>query len=237
MKITHTSKKVGDCSKEECEECFALLTKLFAGITKKDFLRDLSQKERIILLHDKEISKIVGFSTLTTWKMKVGSEEVSLIFSGDTAVDPRARSATGLGLGLLGYFEDVMKRSQNRVYYGLISKGWRTYRILDRFFQNYYPHYSRSSQYKEVARIFGRTFFDDRFDERTGVLSSSSGDSPRVICDQDVQLPSTNDRASQFFLEMNPNYRKGDELVCIAEVCSDNFTRLTNRILLRGGLV
>ena len=35
----------------------------------------------------------------------------------------------------------------------------------------------------------------------------------------------------QFFLEKNPNYQKGDELVCLAEISFDNLTNLGKRVL------
>ena len=35
----------------------------------------------------------------------------------------------------------------------------------------------------------------------------------------------------QFFLRKNPNYQKGDELVCLAEISFDNLTNLGKRVL------
>ena len=143
--IVSQTKKVIACSEQEKEVFYQLLCQCFLGVTWHDFMRDFQEKDAVMILR-KEHSEgeIVGWSTLMVLTLTLLDTEVKAIFSGDTAVLPAYRSSTGLGVELSRYFLQMREQfPQHTVYYILISKGWRTYKIMPFFFKEFSPRYDK----------------------------------------------------------------------------------------------
>ena len=219
------------------DEMFDLLSRYYLGVTEADFARDLAGKEHVMLLRE-GIGRVVGFSTLLRFDLATCAGTVRGIFSGDTIVEESYRRTLGFATELAHYLEDTRRTSSGkRTFYFLISKGWRTYRILPFLFKDFHPTYRATMprEHREVRDAFGNWKYPREYDPRTG----------RIVFDHETQRirsesaeafdPRRNDPHVAFFFQANPHYLRGDELVCVAEVTPDNYTEgLTRLIAVRG---
>src|SRR5215469_5827667 len=139
------TKSISLCSDQEKETFYRLLCQDFLGVSQRDFIRDFEEKEAVMILRKEHAEgEIVGWSTLMVLTLDLPNEEVKGVFSGDTVVLPEYRSSTGLGVELVKYFMHVREQfPRNKVYYILISKGWRSYKIMVFFFKEFAPCYDK----------------------------------------------------------------------------------------------
>ena len=233
--IASQTKKVAACSQQEIETFYRLLCQEFLGISWDDFMRDFREKDAVMILrkeHDQ--GEIVGWSSLMVLTLAlpgIQNGEVKGIFSGDTVVLPEYRSGIGLGVELGGYFMQVYRRfPQHLVYYILISKGWRTYKIMPFFFHEYSPRYDKPTSALDQAVIdaFGKKKYPHHYSPATGVVTFS----PQRLRPGSIDaIPQKLDAHTQFFLEKNPGFLEGHELVCVARISPDNFTNALKRLL------
>jgi hypothetical protein len=230
--IVSQTRKVAACSERDKETFYRLLCHEFIGVSWDDFMRDFREKDAVMILR-KEHSEgeIVGWSTLMVLTLAVPGREVRGIFSGDTAVLPEYRNSTGLGVELSRYFMRVYELfPRDNVYYILISKGWRTYKILPFFFKDFSPRYDRptSAEDKAVMDAFGQKKYPLHYHSATGVVTFS----PQRVRPESIDaVPAKIDEHTRFFLRSNPGYLEGHELVCIARISPDNFTNGLKRVL------
>lgn len=222
--IISNRKFVAELSSTEKEMMYSLLQGHFLGTTPEEFEHDLAEKECAILYRLGERGTIVGFSTLVCFDLEMPEREVSVVFSGDTAVLKAYRSSFGFG-EIARYFQIIRERYPAReLYYLLTSKGWRTYRMLPLFFREFYPNYQNQtpSELKQVVDAFCAFKFPAYYDSERGLLTSPCERQRLRLETCDCTLPDRNDPHIQFFGECNPNYLQGDEIVCIASIAKNN---------------
>jgi hypothetical protein len=231
-KIVGETRRVSDLTRDELRACFELLQNLFLGVTWEDFLRDLEEKDDVMLLRDADTRAIGGFSTLVELEIDVAGEAIPVVFSGDTAVLPEFRTSFALGQELARHFHRAHERNPERpVSYVLISKGWRTYRLMPFFFREFFPRHDAETPPFERALIdaFGESRYPDRYDE--GVIRFAGEPAPRVRPEGVDAIPARSDPHTEFFLRVNSGYLEGDELVCAARIHPTNYTDRTRRLL------
>ena len=230
--IVCQTKKVSTCSEHEKEIFYHLLCQGFLGVSWNDFMRDFQEKEDVMILRKEHCEgEIVGWSTLMVLTLALPGEEVKGIFSGDTVVLPEYRSSTGLGVELVKYFMHVREQfPRNKVYYILISKGWRSYKIMLFFFKEFAPCYDKpaAAYDKAVMDAFGEKKYPHHYNPATGVVTFSP---QRVKPGSIDAIPTSMDAHTEFFLCCNPGYLDGNELVCVARVSPDNFTNRVKRLV------
>jgi hypothetical protein len=230
--IVSQTKKAAACSEYEKETFYQLLCHEFIGVSWDDFTRDFREKDAVMILRkEHSAGEIVGWSTLMVLTLAVPGREMRAIFSGDTAVLPEYRNSTGLGVELSSYFMQVYEQfPRHEVYYILISKGWRTYKILPFFFKEFAPRYDRptSAEDKAVMNAFGQKKYPQHYQSASGVVTFS----PQRVRPESIDaVPAKMDAHTRFFLNSNPGYLEGHELVCIARIVPDNFTNGLIRVL------
>jgi hypothetical protein len=214
------------------ESMFDLYGRYFCNTSQDSFLRDLAEKDWVILLRDGD--RIVGFSTQMVFWLRVNDREHAFLFSGDTIVD----RAHWQDSGLAGSFGHVMLRliresGGTPLYWFLISKGYRTYRFLPVFFNRFYPAFDRTTP-PEVARLIDAAAnhkFGGAYDAATGLVRFG-GRKDRLRPEM-CEIPESRRRDPhvRFFLEKNPGYRLGDELACLAPIHHDNLNALACRVI------
>ena len=234
--IVSQTKKVAACSEYEKETFYQLLCQGFLGVSWNDFTRDFQEKDAVMILRKEHCEgEIVGWSTLMVLPLAVPGKEVKGIFSGDTVVLPEYRNSTGLGVELSRYFMQVYEQFPlHNVYYILISKGWRTYKILPFFFKEFSPRYDRSTsaEDKAVMDAFGQKKYPYHYQSASGVVTFS----PQRVRPESIDaMPAKMDAHTRFFLNSNPGYLEGHELVCIARIAPDNFTNGLRRLVASEG--
>lgn len=228
-KIVSTLELVSTTSRTTREACFRLLAKHFAGVTWEQFQNDFLEKKYVAILRREGV--VVGFSTMVTVPVYDRNHILHQVaFSGDTAVEFDARNSIGFGTALSSFFkENISEYGDGNVWYILISKGWRTYKAMEFMFHSFAPCPTREilTEEKEIVSAFAKMRYPSRFDEEGLVLRSYSGDQRLSEGSPDLVVPDS--MLGNFFVDKNPNFAQGDELICIANISHANFTRAFQR--------
>lgn len=235
LKIFSETKKVVDLTPSERAAMLGLLSIEFLGVRREDFTRDLMEKDVVMLLRKNNCDgEIVGFSTLMVLDLPVDGRKVKGVFSGDTTVLDEYRSSTGLGVQIGRYFLNTLESyPEHEIFYILISKGWRTYKILPFFFRKFTPKHDlqTSSEDKSVTDAFGKIKYPEEYDPDSGLIMFSKETQRLVPGSVDAVPPSDPDEHTRFFLERNKAYLSGTELVCVARIHESNFAPALVRLL------
>ncbi|MEH1948286.1 MAG: hypothetical protein V7K77_15245 [Nostoc sp.] len=211
---------------------YALLQNHFQGITWDGFQIDLERKNWVLLLRDETSNALKGFSTLMLCQKTFLGEKISVVYSGDTIVDPSAWSSTTLPRSWIAAINFLHQHyAENKLYWLLICSGFRTYRFLPTFWQDFYPRYdvTTPTDVKHLMGNLAQEYYGSLYQEASGIVRFPH---PQILREGLIEIPSgrqTNPHI-QFFEEKNPDYRLGDELVCLTEINYDNLTRSGQRM-------
>ncbi len=215
---------------------YALYETYYEATSPERFLTDLYNKDAAILLGDEQGS-LQGFSTLSVLSFEFQDSIHRAIFSGDTIVSDRHWGQHALAFTWIRHAGRIKAQARRApLYWFLITKGHRTYRYLRVFSKSFYPHWQKPTPPREqsIINLLANRRFGDYYDASKGILHfpESRGHlkapwaqvSPEHLRRPDVQ----------YFLERNPNYVRGDELVCLTELHPHNLQPLTRRLFMEG---
>ena len=205
----------------EQERMYAIFSKYYVNHDKPTFLKDLWEKNHVILLRDKQNKTIQGFSTLLKVDMASDGINAMGIFSGDTVLEKEYWGNKALGVAFLKYlWMEKIKNPFKPVYWFLISKGYKTYLLMANNFKTHYPRYETKTppQYKRIMDIFYAQRFPQYYSPTSGLIefeshSCSLKEKVAEITDDLLRNPRV-----QFFATKNPHWEKGYELSCLAEM-------------------
>ncbi|MBS2036355.1 hypothetical protein JST97_15300 [bacterium] len=182
------------------------------------FERDLTLKDWVLLLRQDD--QVVGFSSL----QRREHSDFVVYFSGDTLVIPGHRHGYDLPR-LWGrfVFERVDQEKQPCLWL-LLCAGFRTYRFLPVFFQRFYPRFDQPTppEVQTMLDALARERYGELYHEGRVALTSASLE----------ELPERRlDQHANFFLEKNPDWKTGVELVCLTWLERANLTPAGQRML------
>jgi hypothetical protein len=113
---------------------------------------------------------------------------------------------------------------------------YQKYRYLPAFCRSYFPNWKELTPTREEAIMcqLARIRFGGSYDADAGVLrfAPSRGQLKGQwagVRPEDLRRPEV-----RFFLERNPGYTQGHELVCLTELRPDNLRPLARRVFLQG---
>ncbi|MGK7906067.1 MAG: hypothetical protein AB4040_02405 [Synechococcus sp.] len=224
---------VQELTRDRKDVMFSLFNKHFSGVKRDEFEADLMAKQWVILLEDSDLGLLQGFTTLRFDSLKFNQEKITTLYSGDTIVDPSAWSQSRL---VQAWLAAVLRLCQQydgqRLYWLLISSGYRTYRFLPTFWKVFYPCCTAETPTYEgdLMQYLGRTYFGDRYDETAGVVRFPHAYVLREEL-QEIAPGRLQNRHIRFFTERNPGHTQGDNLVCLTEISRENLTRAGQRML------
>lgn len=207
---------------------FELLQTHFSGVARDSFESDLLEKNWVILLED-EAGVLRGFSTLLIYVDATLGRPVTVIYSGDTIVACEWWGSSALPLTWLRAVRQIVPLyGLAEAYWLLITSGFRTYRFLPVFFRDFFPRADGASD-GGLLEALARTRFGSLYDAVQGVVRLQH---PQVLVPELVDVPEkrAEDPHVAFFLQRNPGYIRGDELVCIARISDDNLTAAGRRM-------
>ena len=194
------------------------------------FFRDLDAKTEVDILYCDE--KLVGFSTLLLYNAEWRGQTTYVAYSGDTIVH---RDHWGQQAIPSAWLRRMGRLSADNpsipIYWFLLVKGHRTYRFLPSFTYKFHPAPNvECSSLKLFADQLAAKKFGKTYNPATGIVEfeHSLGNLKEEFTypsDKELKNP-----AVRFFLEKNPNYAKGHELVCLCRVASDNLKPFARRI-------
>jgi hypothetical protein len=215
---------------------YALYRRYYDASSWRLFAEDLAEKDRALVLRD-ETGALQGFSTLAVYERMFEGRPVRVIFSGDTIVDERHWGQQALAFAWLRLAGSIKSaQPQLPLYWLLISKGHRTYRYLPAFSRAFHPSPDAATDaaLAPLRDFLGRDRFGDAYDAAAGVVrfAASRGHLRAEYAD----VPEAHRRLPEvaFFLERNPGYPRGDELVCVCELCPDALRPIARRAFLAG---
>lgn len=198
------------------------------------FLRDLQAKHSVVLLHCEK--KLVGFSTLLFYDFLWKGEKIRIVYSGDTIVEREYWGQVALPAAWLKYMGKLSRQNDGSpLYWFLLVKGHRTYKFLPAFAYEYYPDDSSDrSDLRQLAELLAQDRFGTDYNPLTGVIEfeRSLGN-----LKTDIAYPAARELgnpAVRFFLQRNPGYLQGHELVCLCRIAADNLKPFARRIFEEG---
>lgn len=214
------------------EEMLALHAANFSNVSRERFMADLEGKDWVILLV-KPGGGIAGFSTQELMPAVRAGSPVRFLFSGDTVVE-RAYWNTPLLAGCFGHLMLRLMETHagSELYWFLISKGFRTYRFLPVFFEQFWPSPDRETppEMEALLASVATRRFGAAFDRVSGIVRVQGGD---CLAPELADVPETrlHDPHVAFFLARNPGHAHGDELACLAPIRRDNLNILAHRVI------
>lgn len=232
-----TIKGVEELDSEMESHMFALMDAHFRNLDPERFRSDLSQKDGVILLSEGPLdqSNLVGFST---YSIGVHESEdlgpVTILFSGDTVIHQDHWGSSALFVAFSRLLADILALPGDRpAYWLLLSKGFRTYLMLPLFFETFIPSVSRSEpvELRRVLDSVASERFGDIYDPELSIARMGRDflkESLAYVPPNKMDNPHV-----QFFLERNPGFARGDELVCLTAIDKANFCDCTLRLVNR----
>ncbi|MEB3356270.1 MAG: hypothetical protein VKK04_06055 [Synechococcales bacterium] len=223
--------RVHDLTASDRAEMYHLLQQHFQGVRIDVFQTDLREKNWVILLRDGH-QALKGFSTLLLYTTEFDGVPLSVVYSGDTIVDPSAWSSTVLARSWIDAVNWLKQGiATHRLYWLLISSGYRTYRFLPTFWREFYPRFDTPTppSYQRLMDHLALERFGDRYDPVNGLVRLSHPHTLRGKL-QGIPTERETDPHVQFFATRNPGHAQGDELVCLTEICEANLTRAGRRM-------
>lgn len=225
MALTGEIVAVADLVESDVERMYTLMDAHFDGMEWERFKADLLEKETVLLMRNPSGGLVEGFSTAMTIDTVVDDVPIRAVFSGDTIINKEFWGEKTLGILWLQHVFNIKKASgEKRVFWFLVSMGYKTYRLMRLFFKNYWPRHSALTPEFESNLInhLGKLKFTFNFDPSNGVISFD-GSREKLRCGvADVDASRIADKDIAFFIERNPGWNKGNELVCVAEICGGN---------------
>ncbi len=227
--------RVDGLGPERRREMFALLARHFGGVSEAVFAADLDQKNWTLLFEEE--GALVGFSTLLLHPFVHEGETLTVVYSGDTIVDPAAWGSTALPRTWIHAVRRLHAEhgQGGRLFWLLITSGFRTYRFLPVFWRDFHPRHDAPIPPEPAAlrHALARARFGDRYDPARGVVRLES---PQPLRAHLAGVPEARraDPHVAFFLKANPGHARGDELVCLTELSDENLTPAGRRMVRSG---
>ncbi len=223
-----------DLGEAERASMHALLESHFDGVTREGFEADLAEKNWVVVIE--EDGRLFGFSSLLIYETSEVGEPVTVIYSGDTIVARDAWNTWALPGSWIAAVRALREEySRGRLYWLLITSGFRTYRFLPVFWREFHPRHDAPIPVETKALLsslaIGR--LGAAFSPEIGIARLPR---PQVLRPDLRSVPDGRwaDPHVAFFLARNPGWVAGDELVCLTEIAYDNLTPAGRRMWTHG---
>jgi hypothetical protein len=219
---------------DEAADMFALLAAHFEGVDRPTFDRDLAEKNWVVTLRDDD-GCLRGFSTLLIYPTRASGRPVTVVYSGDTIVDPSAWGSPALPRAWIQAVHELSERdAAGELYWLLLTSGFRTYRFMSVFCRSFYPRFDGPTPPAAQRMIdeLSAERFGAAYDRSSGLVRFAR---PQRLRDHLSAVPDgrTADPHVRFFLDRNPGHVRGDELVSLASLALENLTSAGRRMARR----
>ena len=200
------------------------------------FESDFRAKDWAIVLSD-ATGRDVGFSTVAEQVDRLDGQRVRTLFSGDTIIERSHWGEQTLPFRWVELAGAIKARDPGTpLYWLLISKGHRTYRLMPGFTYSHYPNPDgpTPAPVRRLMDHLGRSRFGAAYDAGAGIVRA--GDLPtRLRADLDgAGAGAARNAHIRFFTARNPGHAKGDELLCLCELSPENLRPRARAHFLKG---
>lgn len=217
--------RVQDLTPGQTESMYKIMETYYGNTTFNKFAADLREKRDVVLLTDEQ-GEIRGFTTLAVY---IYDDCTQLLYSGDTIVEKEYWGRHDLSRiwvkNAMGYADGF----DGTTYWFLLSKGYKTYKYLSTFFNEYYPRADTETpaQLQLIMDSFAGLRYGDNYSD--GVWKA--GDDYLKDEYDSTGEAASRDKNTAFFLSRNPGYMNGDELICLSEMSVKNLNKMGRRVL------
>ena len=223
-------------TEEDVMRMHGLMETCYDHVSLDRFTGDLAKKDWVLLLPDSS-GVIQGFSTLALNPCGLEESGYDILYSGDTVIHPEHWGGQSLVRGFFNTAGAILSSRRRPLFWYLLSKGHRTYMYLPLFFKRYFPAVEQPRQFDMGSslaafcseRLFPGNWQPDRgvihFPERHGQVNAEVA--------EDTRSRSGHPQVD-FFMECNPRFDEGDELVCVAELSPENLRGRTRAMMEAG---
>lgn len=236
--LTYALIKQEEATAKDIDRMFQLMQSHYTHVTETMFLNDLSQKHFIGVIRDNNTTTIQGFTTFAINPRQCAGKKYNVLFSGDTIID---RNYWGSQIMMKGWCMSagaiVASDEFKPWYWYLMSKGHRTYLYLPLFFHKYYPSlqpFPGHEKLLSVADEVSQALFGADWKPKKGVIKFKQHHGAMRPELYSSVFKKESNRHVKFFLEKNPGFSKGDELVCLAPIQLENMKRSAKDYLREG---
>ena len=219
-------------AERDVEAMYSLLGRHFLGVDPHTFRRDLSEKNWVVLLEDNS-GRLRGFSTFLIYATTACGWPMTVVYSGDTIVEPAAWGSPVLPRAWIRAIYDIARDyPAGDLYWLLLTSGFRTYRFVSVFCRRFFPRCDARTppEFQRILDALSVERFGSAYDADSGLVRFSR---PQVLRARLRGVPDgrSADPHVQFFLERNPGHVQGDELVSLASLAPENLTAAGRRML------
>ena len=211
-------KPISDCSQQEIEKMFSLMAEFYDNVDKQVFLKDFFNKDYCLTLYH-ETDGLVGFTTQKLLDVDINGKTVHGMFSGDTIIHKDYWGSTEL-FRVWAQFWFEFAEQYDEFYWFLICKGYKTYRIMPLFWNEFYPSYKVETPPYEQSIIdaYAQLLYPGEYNRITGVIEYKSTKDKLKAGIADVGEHELKNKDIAYFCMKNPNHANGDDLACLAKI-------------------
>ncbi|MEN8180069.1 MAG: hypothetical protein ABFS39_15815, partial [Pseudomonadota bacterium] len=194
------------------------------------FRNDLAGKSEALLVYKNQV--LVGFTLYELYQRNWQGRPINIIYSGDTVVDRAHWGQQALAFSWIARAGQIKRQEPDTpLYWFLIVKGHRTYRYLPTFSRSFHPHWSKQhADLKQLADWLAAKKFGNAYDPFSGVIRFTQSRGHLKTAYAHPTDRELNKDSVRFFLQRNPGYLAGHELVCLCELSKANLKPLARRL-------
>jgi hypothetical protein len=219
------------------QRMYFLMNENYNKVSESNFYSDLNKKDWVGLITN-ESGKIQGFTTFAINPAGSGTKSYNILFSGDTILAPEHWGSQVMMQGWCNSVGRFIAGDPDKLWYWyLLSKGHRTYMYLPLFFQHYFPAINPGEEYSQLTKVANEVsikLFDKYWIPEDGVIrfDQSLGELKPELTEATYQKKGSD--FVKFFIEKNPGFFKGEELVCIGLIDPEYLLRSAKTLVLEG---
>lgn len=235
-KLTATVEEAAGIGALDRRAMFDLYAAYYQPAHAEVFAHDLAAKTHVIMLRDAG-GTLRGFSTIKVWPTQTPLGPATFMFSGDTIIERAFWGSQALPFRWIEFAGTVKAANPaTPLYWLLISKGHRTYRLLPAFARRYYPTWREETpeRMRTLMEFAGRRMFGERYDAASGVVQHELGGAALKAEVAVVESAQQAHPEIAHFMQRNPGHATGDELLCLCELSADNLQPMARAQFLKG---
>lgn len=207
--------------------------KYYDNLKSKAYRDDTYSKDYVIILEKDNV--LVGYTLFSLYEEIFNDNSWIVYYSGNTITDINSRNSFVLASVFFEVVKEMHKMwPQYKKCWFLLSKGFRTYKLLPQFFNRYFP--ADTKQDKEIGLLLyqlAQSRFGKKFNKENGIIEMNGAADFINDALREEHVKYNENKEVDFFCRKNPGFIMGDELVCGCSLSVDNIKkgvlkRLTN---------
>jgi hypothetical protein len=215
--LSATYVRIGDIDVHAIRQMYAVYSQYYENTAWDIFLHDLSKKSGAFIMRN-PAGRVVGFSTVMTTDITVNGAQVRGVFSGDTIIERAYWGSRALQFAFYRFMiAEKARHPFRKIYWFLISKGFKTYLLLANNFFSFYPRPDGEDEHlADIVDAYCEQLFPAYYDRERRILDFGTDYQPlRGDVAEITDRMCEENEAIRFFQERNPEWRRGTELPCV----------------------